>query len=242
MEKVSIVIPFYNCPYIEHAIESALNQTYKNIEIVVVNDGSTEHTEKLQPYMNQIKYIEKPNGGTSTALNRGIQNATGDYFCWLSSDDIYFPNKVQFQLNEMKRYESAVSYTNYYSINENGEVISFPLGVYTPDRMEFLKTMRTANIINGCTIMINRKVFDEFGIFDESLPYTHDYDMWIRILQKYDFMYINEPLVLYRVHEKMGTRKHWDVIKDEIDFVQKRHSVLLNQLIMKEIVKNMKNK
>lgn len=81
--KVSIVIPFYNCAYIEQAVHSAIHQTYPHIEVIVVDDGSTEHVERLQPFMDSIRYIRKENGGTATALNEGIKHATGDYFVWL---------------------------------------------------------------------------------------------------------------------------------------------------------------
>ncbi|WP_299092534.1 glycosyltransferase [uncultured Metabacillus sp.] len=241
MEKVSIVIPFYNCSYVEHAIESAIGQTYENIEVIVVNDGSTKHVEKLKPYMNKIIYIEKPNGGTGTALNMGIRQATGDYFCWLSSDDIFYFDKIKIQLEKMKKANAMASYTNYYAINGKGEVISGLQGVYTPDRLEFLRTMKRGNIINGCTVMLNMKLFSEFGLFDEQLPYTHDYDLWLRILQKYDFLYIDEPLLLYRDHPDMGTRKHWDTIMQEIGLVQRKNRSYINQLIKEENMKKHNN-
>ncbi|WP_394514565.1 glycosyltransferase family A protein [Priestia aryabhattai] len=95
MTKVSIIIPFYNCSYIDQAIQSALNQTYQDIEIIVVNDGSSKFNEKITPYLDRILYIEKENGGTASALNLGIKNATGEYFAWLSSDDIFLPIKYQ---------------------------------------------------------------------------------------------------------------------------------------------------
>lgn len=80
MSKVSIIVPFYNCPYINQALDSLVNQTYSNIEIIVVNDGSTQFSEGIIPYLDKIKYIQKENGGTTSALNTGIKHATGDYF------------------------------------------------------------------------------------------------------------------------------------------------------------------
>ncbi|WP_328097470.1 glycosyltransferase family A protein [Peribacillus frigoritolerans] len=79
---MSIIVSFFNCPYIDEALESLMNQTYKNIEIIVVNDGSTIYSDKIIPYLDKIIYIEKGNGGTACALNMGIRNATGDYLCW----------------------------------------------------------------------------------------------------------------------------------------------------------------
>lgn len=79
LPKVSVVVPFYNCPYVDRAVHSVLNQSYPNVEIIVVNDGSTQHVEKLAPYLDRILYVEKANGGTATALNVGIRRATGAY-------------------------------------------------------------------------------------------------------------------------------------------------------------------
>nr|WP_280157799.1 glycosyltransferase family 2 protein [Priestia aryabhattai]MDH3135502.1 glycosyltransferase family 2 protein [Priestia aryabhattai] len=139
MSQVSIIVPFYNCPYINQALDSLLSQTYKNIEIIVVNDGSTHYSEKIIPYLDKIKYIEKENGGTATALNKGIQHATGDYFCWLSSDDIYSPEKIEIQLAFMKEQKAVFSHTNYYAINNKSRIITSPLGIHPPNRIEIIK-------------------------------------------------------------------------------------------------------
>src|SRR5574344_1270331 len=101
--KVSIVIPVYNgSNYLKQAIDSAINQTYKNIEIIVVNDGSNddEATEKIAlSYGDKIKYYKKVNGGVASALNLALKNMTGKYFSWLSHDDLYYANKIEKQIN-----------------------------------------------------------------------------------------------------------------------------------------------
>ncbi|USL33582.1 glycosyltransferase family 2 protein [Priestia megaterium] len=237
MSKVSIIVPFYNCPYINQALDSLVNQTYSNIEIIVVNDGSTQFSEKITPYLDKIKYIQKENGGTASALNTGIKHATGDYFCWLSSDDIYYLEKIEIQLTFMKKENSLFSYTNYYSINEKNEIITPTLGINPPNRLQLLKIMSRGNIINGCTVMINKNVFDHTGVFDETLPYTHDYDLWLRIIQKFNIHYLEQPLLLYRVHKQMGTKKHADIIKKEIKLVVNRHKALMRQLLLEQLRK-----
>jgi glycosyltransferase involved in cell wall biosynthesis len=233
LNKVSIIIPFYNCSYIDKAIESALSQTYSNIEIIVVDDGSTIFKEKVFPYLDKIKYIEKSNGGTASALNVGIQHTTGEYFSWLSSDDLFHPQKIEKQLRFMETNNLSVSYSNFYSINENGNVISPPQGVSVPNRLQFLKIMRRGCIINGCTVMLKMSIFHEFGLFDETLKYTQDYDFWLRILTKYDFIYYKEPLVNYRIHSNMGTKKHRAAIRLELLETIKRHKEKMNELIQK---------
>lgn len=231
MSRVSIVVPFYNCPYINQALDSLLSQTYKNIEIILVNDGATQYSEKIIPYLDKIKYIEKENGGTATALNTGIQHTTGDYFCWLSSDDIYYPEKIEIQLAFMKEQKALFSHTNYYAINNKSRIITSPLGIHPPNRLEIIKRISKKNFINGCSVMINNSVFDQVGVFDENLPYTHDYDLWIRIIQKFDVDYLSQPLLLYRVHEQMGTRKHAAIIKKEINFVVNQHKPTMDLLL-----------
>ena len=229
--KVSIVIPFFNCAYIDQAIESALNQSYTDIEVIVVNDGSTKHTDKIKPYLNKIRYIEKTNGGTASALNTGIRKATGDYFTWLSSDDIYCPGKVAKQLFFMRKENADISYSSYVLINPNNEVISGSAGIGFPTMLPFCEMMQTGCIINGCTIMMCTRVFSDIGLFDESLPYTHDYDFWLRALTKYSFHYLDEPLMYYRVHEQMGSKKFAQQIPQEIEFVQQKHQSALEKVI-----------
>ncbi|WP_375345157.1 glycosyltransferase family A protein (plasmid) [Priestia megaterium] len=231
MSRVSIIVPFFNCPYIHYALDSLLNQTYNNIEIIVVNDGSTQYKEKIVPYLDKIIYREKENGGTASALNMGIQQATGDYICWLSSDDVYYPQKIALQLEFMQLHNSFFSHTNYYAINTKGSIITPPIGFHPSSKLEILKQMSKGNIINGCSTMINKNVFNYVGLFDETLLYTHDYELWVRIIQKFDLHYLSEPLLLSRIHENMGTKKYAPFIKEENKLVVSRHKDIMTQLI-----------
>lgn len=235
MSKVSIIVPFYNCPYIEKALESLINQTYKNIEIIVVDDGSTLYSEKIEPFLDKILFIKKENGGTASALNTGIEHATGDYLCWLSSDDIFYPEKTEIQLRLMERENAQFSYTSYYCIDENGEIITPIIGINPPTRLEFIKAMIKGNIINGCSVMIQKKIFEQIGVFDEALLYTHDYDLWLRIMQNYKFHFVPKPLLQYRIHTQMGTKKYAGSIKRENRFVVNRHHAKMKQLLVTEL-------
>jgi glycosyltransferase involved in cell wall biosynthesis len=222
--KVSIVIPFYNCSYVDQAIKCALNQSYPNIQVIVVDDGSTKYSEKITPFLSRIQYIKKGNGGTATALNMGIKNATGEYFTWLSSDDLYDKFKVEKQVAFMKERAADVSYGNYILIDTNNQVISGPAGIGPLTRIEFLEKMRKGCIVNGCTVMLKMKLFEDVGLFCPSLPYTHDYDLWLKLLEKYDFLYLDESLVKRRIHQDMGTKKYEKEISKEILFVQRKHA------------------
>jgi glycosyltransferase involved in cell wall biosynthesis len=232
--KVSIIIPVYNCPYVDQAIQSALHQTYGNTEVIVVDDGSTKHLDKMDPYLKRIKYIRKENGGTASALNMGIRKATGEYFAWLSSDDLYDRDKIGKQLTFMRNMNADVSYGAYYLINgEGNKITERNVGVSFPTRLQFIQKMRQGCIINGCTVMMKKKIFEEIGLFNEELGSTQDYDMWLRVLQKYHFYYFNEPLVFYRVHDSMGSKTHAERQTREIRDLQRRYFIPLKQLIQR---------
>lgn len=237
MEKVSIIIPFYNCVYIDQAIQSALAQSYENIEVIVVNDGSTKYEEKIKPFLSRIKYYWKSNGGTASALNAGIKAASGEYFCWLSSDDTYEPNKVAKQIEFMKSQHAEVSYSAYVMINEQSRPISGILGTEISNPVTFYRTLKKVCVINGCTVMMKMNVFQEVGLFNETYPFAHDYELWLRVVQKYDFHYLREPLVKYRVHNEMGTKKYAKLISKEVHEIQSKYSEALDQLIRKGRIK-----
>ncbi|WP_349410290.1 glycosyltransferase [Pseudalkalibacillus sp. SCS-8] len=229
--KVSIIIPFYNCPYVDRAIESALAQTYSNCEIIVVDDGSTMHIDRVKPYTNKINYIRKENGGTATALNRGIEAASGDYFTWLSSDDLYHPEKVEKQLEFMQNLNAEICYGNYYLMNEQDVIDGKPVGVGVKSKWHFLRAMRSGCIINGCTVMARIDLLKRAGLFDETLPFTHDYDLWLRLSSYSTFHYLPEPLVYYRIHGNMGSKKNKAAINIEIHTVKRKHRDMISRLI-----------
>ncbi|AZK48356.1 glycosyltransferase [Paenibacillus lentus] len=230
--KVSIVIPFYNCPYIEQAVSSALNQTYPNVEIIVVDDGSTSYVELLSSYQHRIYYLGKQNGGTATALNHGIRHASGEYIAWLSSDDMFYPDKVSAQLEFMLRNKALISHTNFNYIDENGATVQYSAGTSPMTRREMLLTFQRGNPVNGCTVMIKRSLLARIGLFDERLPYTHDYDLWHRILiAGIPFHYLNQTLTAYRRHPGMGTIRHQGAIGQEIAAVQQRYKRGLHRLL-----------
>ncbi|MDR1180166.1 MAG: glycosyltransferase [Spirochaetales bacterium] len=127
---VSIVIPVYNgANYMREAIDSALTQTYDNCEVIVVNDGSDDGgaTDNIaRSYGDRIRYFAKENGGVATALNLGIREMQGEYFSWLSHDDVYLPYKIERQIDFMQRFElqDAVLYSDYCQIDEGGGVLT----------------------------------------------------------------------------------------------------------------------
>lgn len=222
--KVSIVIPVYNgSNFVKDAIDSALSQTYDNIEIIVVNDGSNDggKTEKIAlSYGNRIRYISKPNGGVSSALNEGIKSMTGEYFSWLSHDDLYTPAKIQDSIDTLKRYgdidQKLIVYTEGSLVNEDGSYIAplkkyFVSGkVYSGNEASKIMTIKGA--LCGCCLLIPKEAFDVAGLFDENLRFAQDMLMWNRLfLSGYSICSTGKKAVMSRVHKNQVTNKRRDL-------------------------------
>ncbi|MBB3131722.1 glycosyltransferase involved in cell wall biosynthesis [Paenibacillus rhizosphaerae] len=213
---VTIIIPFYNDTYVNQAVQSALSQSYSPIEIIVVDDGSTQFVERLTPFMPYIHYLGKANGGTASALNHGIRSASGEYIAWLSSDDIFYPDKINNQVLFMQQHNAWISHTNFNYINQYSMVTQYRAGVSFERMVDFYRCFLNANPVNGCTVMMRKQLFAYIGLFDERLPYTHDLEFWARAIQAgFPMPYLDEPLVAYRMHEGMGTIRHREAIQHE---------------------------
>jgi glycosyltransferase involved in cell wall biosynthesis len=208
---VSIIIPVYNgANYMREAIDSALAQSYDNCEVIVVNDGSTDdgETDRIaRSYEDKIRYFAKENGGVATALNLGIREMRGEYFSWLSHDDVYLPYKIERQVAFMERLElqDAVLYSDYAVIDSKGRHISNKhLSGAPPDAaFHYLYLM---NEIHGCTLFIPRQAFNSVGMFPEELETTQDYDLWMRMCLAYPFVYQAEILIQVRRHAAQGSK------------------------------------
>lgn len=220
---VTIVIPFYNDPYVDQAVQSALTQSYRPIEIIVVDDGSTMHADRLGPYMPYIHYLGKANGGTASALNHGIRYASGEYVAWLSSDDIFYHDKINRQIQFMLERGAWISHTNFDYIDRQSQIVQHRAGFAFHGTADFYRTFLINNPVNGCTVIMKKELFYHIGLFNESLPYTHDLDLWIRAIQAgISFPYLDEALVGYRWHEAMGTLRYQDLIRQEYAMTQER--------------------
>ncbi|MBM7691247.1 glycosyltransferase involved in cell wall biosynthesis [Peribacillus deserti] len=230
--KVTIIIPFYNCRYVDQAISSALNQTYSHIEIIVVDDGSTDFTEKIDPFKDKIRYLRKENGGTATALNMGIEEAAGEYIAWLSSDDYFLTDKLSKQMSFMLSHQAEVSFTNYDCVDKKNRVLSAINGKRFLNANEVRKDFLNGNPINGCTVLIKKDVFTEIGSFNPFFRYTHDYEMWFRLIVKgYNIHYLDEVLTKFRQHEASGTRHYQAEMQKEITIIEGSYRHLLMNLI-----------
>lgn len=235
--KVSIIIPVYNgSNYLREAIDSALAQTYKNIEVIVVNDGSNDggKTEEIaRSYGDKIRYFPKENGGVASALNLGIRKMTGEYFSWLSHDDVYCPEKVEVQINYLKLLNkyTVVLYSDW----EHIDLSSNTLGIVKIDHNKTYKSIYSVMncLINGCTLLVPKSCFDNVGLFDERLPTTQDYDLWFKMARIYQFTHIPEVLVKYRIHPQQDSIKH-PLVLQESNIL---HTKFMRELTVEEILK-----
>lgn len=230
--KVTIVIPVYNgANYLGNAINCALAQTYQNVEVLVVNDGSTDNgeTERIaRSYGDRIRYFYKPNGGVSSALNLGIQNMTGDYFSWLSHDDAYTSDKIADAVNALRQAGAtdgrAVAYSGGNYIDKSGEIVrpfkTFLVAGRVYSGKELLCYASKHGVLNGCCLLIPKAVFDECGPFDETLRYSQDALMWFQMyLQGFGLVYDGKPNVMYRLHPSQTSRTKHELFEKDAGYI-----------------------
>ena len=200
MVKVSIIIPVYNGEkYIREAVDSALNQTYKDFEIIVIDDGSKDNTPNiLENYDNKIRWKSQKNKGQAFAINEGINMAKGKYIAYLDADDVCLPERFENQVKYLDEHSNVgLVYSDRYQINENG-IIQRVIKSQPHDNFVLLQN----NYIPRSAVMHKRECLNEVGLFDESITGDDDWDMWIRISEKFEMGYIGKPLVKYRVHKE----------------------------------------
>jgi len=206
MPFVSVIIPAYNCErFIAEAVESVRRQDHRPIEIIVVDDGSTDGTSAhVKNLGKDIRYVHQSNRGPAAARNRGIEMAKGEVFTFLDADDYWPENKLEIQLAHLRRYPrievvlGRIQFTG--SLTEADMKIRFD----GPDN-----TMVNINLGSG---IFKRAVFEKVGIFDESLRHFEDHDWFLRAREKDVSMVILENITLYyRRHENsMSSRKSED--------------------------------
>ena len=208
---VSIIIPVYNgADYLGQAVRSALAQTYARNEILIVNDGSTDDgaTARIaRSFGDAVRYIEKPNGGVASALNKGIAEMRGDYFSWLSHDDIYSPIKLSQQIEVMRQVENSdlIQFCNTVTVDERSRIIGEPERPRELLENTVLAVLGTQ--VNGCTLLVPRSAFQKVGTFDERLKTVQDNDLWLRMaMAGIPFAYQPHRLVFSRSHAKQCSR------------------------------------
>ena len=207
--KVSIVIPVFNGEnFLRESIDSALKQTYPNIELIIVNDGSTDggKTEAIATsYGKSLRYLSKPNGGVASALNMAIESMTGDYFSWLSHDDLYTSDKVQLEVMALTPNKNEIAYSDYsiFTDNPNNDA-DRRLSQQSQQNFRYWLTIESG--LHGCTLLIPRRAFDIVGRFDEALRTTQDMALWFKMAKHFNFVHVPKVLVKSRCHDAQGSR------------------------------------
>lgn len=220
---VSIVIPVYNgSDFVCEAVESALSQTYKDVEVIVVNDGSNDEGKTrdcLEPYRDRIVYLEKENGGVATALNAGIKTMSGEFFAWLSHDDLFDKDKIKKQMDAVKesKNEMSICAMNYCFFDdvEKTKIETDFQKYYPKEKLENSIFLLLWGELHFSSLFFSKKHFNRVGLFNEKLMTAQDNDFIFRLLRGQKLVFLNDIGSYVRVHAMSGTSQHKDVVNKE---------------------------
>jgi glycosyltransferase involved in cell wall biosynthesis len=198
---VSVVIATYNMAgFLPLAIRSALAQTYPDIEVLIIDDGSTDGTAQVvAPFLAdaRVRYRRQENGGQAVAKNRGIRESTGQYVAFLDADDLWAPDKLEAQIPLFAASRAVgVVYSAFVYIDEKGNPL--PHVPHNLHRGRVSGPLLTSNFVGFGTSVVRRECFERLGSFKENLGMGIDYDLWLRFSTQYEFDYVDRPLLYYR--------------------------------------------
>ena len=203
--EVSVVVTCYNyAHYLEGCIQSILAQTYQNFEIILIDDGSTDGTPDIAGRFQTVPnffYVRQPNSGQARSKNRGIELARGTYVAFLDADDVWHQEKLEKQIALFDQPGVGVVYTGARLMDPEGNHREVGLvGSYLQPRAGHVaEWLLFDNFVWFSSSVVRKKCLQELGGFDESLPMGIDWDLWLRLSMYWEFAYVNEPLLLYRV-------------------------------------------
>jgi GT2 family glycosyltransferase len=205
----SIIIPTYNqAAYIQATIDSALSQTYRDVEVIVVDDGSTDETsERLKDYRNKIHCLRQNNKGPSAARNLGFRASKGDYILFLDSDDLLSPDMIATHVEtQLANPIIGLTYSRWKQIDPSGTKILGEISPIKPEGDLIQALLRRKLFFYGSATVMRRECLEKVGLFDESLSWGEDVDMWLRIAQAgFSFGFVDRTLTSYRVHHQSLT-------------------------------------
>lgn len=242
--KVSVIIPTYNrADLLPRAINSVLNQTFKDFELIVVDDGSTDNTKELisdfQKKDNRIQYIWQENSGApAKPKNTGIKNSKGEFLAFLDSDDEWLPEKLEKQLKLFEKDKDlgivGCNCWNIY-VGEKYRKTKYRIKNNTKDNP--IRILEDCFIFSSSSVVIPRFVFNDVSLYDESFKVSDDWDLYIRILKKYRFNFVDDFLLNYYVHynniSKEGSIKQ---AEDYINLIKKHEKDYNSNLLAKSII------
>jgi teichuronic acid biosynthesis glycosyltransferase TuaG len=208
MSSVSVIIPAHNAaPFIRESVDSALAQTHRDVEVIVVDDKSTDDTPRiLQEYGGRITVLHQRNGSAAASRNAGAKIAAGDWLALLDADDVWEPTKLERQLASAT---AAFSYTNRTNFGSRGDVPELQSDVTAMhDGDIFMPLLLYGNFITSSSVLVRRHIFERLGGFSTALKNAEDWDLWLRIAEHHRVTYCPEPLVRYRFHAGGKSRNH----------------------------------
>ena len=207
MEKISVIIPTYNCAeYISKAVSNVLAQTYPYIEIIVVDDGSTDNTGEIINGIQseKVRYFYKDNGGPGSARNYALKEANGEIITFLDADDYYHPDNISIKVKMLKENKAVKwLFSDVYFVTTEGANICLGSEYFETayvsksfrDKKIFEALLEGGNFISTATMMMKRECFDHIGLFDETQLLHQDYWQWLNLAYSFpDYIYIDKPL------------------------------------------------
>jgi glycosyltransferase involved in cell wall biosynthesis len=239
--KVSVVITCYKyAHFLPFAMDSALGQTHQNVEVIMVNDGSPDNTDEvMQRYLSdpRVVYVKQENAGQAVAKNNGIQRATGDFVAFLDADDIWQTDKLEKQLPLFANPEVGVVYCRVKYMDEKGTPVEVAdRALWRPKRGRITADIFLDNLIPFCAAVVRRSCFDKVGVMDPSFRMGIDWDLWLRMSVNYQFDFVDEPLLNYRVGHAGQMSKNYlvreqDTMRIMEQFVRANPGLLPESLI-----------
>jgi glycosyltransferase involved in cell wall biosynthesis len=207
--RVTVVIPTYNrAHYLSDAIHSALNQTLDDLEVVVVDDGSTDATAELMSAIGdrRVRYLRQPHRGISAAMNAGMRLARGEYVARLDSDDLWLPGMLAALVGVLDaQAEFGVAYGKGQAMDSQGHALAHTQGMAGRFPGESLRSLVYDDCTCNVALVARRECFDRVGFYDEALAANEDWDMWLRVARYYRFCFIDKVFVRIRWHDRNFT-------------------------------------
>ncbi len=224
MPLISVIIPVYNGEKtIKNTIDSVLNQTFTDFELIVVNDGSQDSTlAVLNEIQNaRIRVFSFPNSGVSASRNRGLAEAEGEFISFLDADDLWTPDKLESQLKALeKNPQAAVAYSWSDWIDESGQFLRAG-GHITVNGKAYEKLLLRDFVESGSNPLIRRKALEEVGTFDESLAFAEDWDLWLRLAARYEYVAVPSPQILYRISPESASFNVWKMEAGSLNVIER---------------------
>jgi glycosyltransferase involved in cell wall biosynthesis len=224
MSIISVIIPVFNGEKtIKKTIESVLNQTFGNFDLIVVNDGCQDSTlEVVSSILDpRLKVLSYPNGGLAAARNRGISQAVGEYISFIDADDLWTSDKLEAQFKALQANpQAAVAYSWTDWIDESGQFLR-PGGHITVNGDVYAKLLLRDFVESGSNPLIRKQALAEVGGFDESLAAVEDWDMWLRLAAHYEFVCVPSPQILYRVSSNSMSSNIWKMEAGSLRIIER---------------------